>query len=429
MRHAVLEWIEGLRGPRITALEIRVICAMCLFMVPIALATVLLFEYDLRQTADAPGLGADFPQFYMAGWFLNHHAPSELYDLQRQMRVPDEIRPAIPGVMFPYLYPPFLAVAFRPLALLPYSAAFVCWTLVSLGLYIAGLLTLLHRLPLRGRVDMEMALLLALAFEPFIAETLAGGQVSAIAFVALALAISLDQQSRPFRCGVALSVCLYKPTLLLLVVPMLFLSRRWKTVAGFATGAAILFAGTVFAVGFLAIEDYVRAMFEVGQFYMRNEGVLRTWKYIDVRSATILLTGWPAMGIAVLLAAALAATPFLLRAWSRGRDAHEPYPTWTWALTLSCTLLVNGYVPIYDGILLVLVLVLIAVPAGVDSSNGRRGAYRWLVFLAFVAGWISQPIARATGVQVFTILLVLVVLYIVTASRRSQLGTIPRLSV
>jgi hypothetical protein len=402
---------------------------MCLLIVPLALAAVLFFEHDLRQPTDVTGLGADFPQFYMSGWFLNHHAPSELYDLQRQMRVPDEIRPAIPGVMFPYLYPPFLAVAFRPLALLPYSAAFACWTLISFGLYTAGLLTLLHRPPLYGRVDKGIVLLLALAFEPFIAETLAGGQVSAIAFAALALAISLDQRSWRFRSGVALSMCLYKPTLLLFVVPMLLVSRRWKTAAGFATGAAILFAGTAVTVGLAAIADYARAMFEVGQFYMRNEGVLRTWKYIDLRSATILLTGRPAMGMAVLLAATLATTPFLLRAWSGGRVAREPYPARTWALTLSCTLLVNGYVPVYDGILLVLVLVLVAVAPSVDSSDSRRGAYRWLVFLAFVAGWISQPIARVMGVQVFTILIALVVFYVVTASRRSQLGTIPRLSV
>jgi len=48
--------------------------------------------------------------------------------------------------------------------------------------------------------------------------------IAMIGFFALALAFREEVRKRPFVSGLALSICLYKPTLLLLFLPMLLIT-------------------------------------------------------------------------------------------------------------------------------------------------------------------------------------------------------------
>ncbi len=405
-------WIEGLKDPPFTAREIRVICAMFLCIAPIALGLALRFGRDLFPTLDVAGLGGDFPQFYVAGWLMNHHAPSRLYDLQLQSSLIRELCPVPSGVTLPFLYPPVVALIFRPFALLPYSLAFVSWSALSLGLYVVGLLVMMRRFGPVSRAWKETVVLLALAFEPFLVETLAGGQVSSIGFFCLALAIYYEQRARPFASGVCLSLCLYKPTLLVLLLPMLVVSRRWRILVGFSTGAGLLVAATVALVGPSVLMDYVTTMIRFGQLYLGRSGVLRGWKYVDVRSFATMLTGQYAYGLAVFCIAACLTLPLLVRVWLMSEGPETRYPATTWALTTTCTLLVNAYVPFYDCILVVLAFILIAYPPGGRLNEGHPAVLRWLALVTFVTAWGSQPVAGILGVQVFTLMLVLIAVYV-----------------
>src|SRR5437763_12599852 len=99
----------------------------------------------------------------------------------------------------------------------------------------------LNTLPSLPSADRSLILLLALAFEPFIMECWLGGQLSAFGFFCVALALRLDLAGRPFRSGLVLGLCFYKPTLLVLLLPMLVVGRRFRTLAGMAaTGLALL---------------------------------------------------------------------------------------------------------------------------------------------------------------------------------------------
>ena len=178
MGNSLQRWAEGLNGPRFRAQEVRVICAIFLCVVPIALGLVLAFEHDLALTAGFQELGGDCPQFFMSGWLLNLDPPSALYALELQKRLPLEVRTVDRGVMFPFVYPPFFAMIFRPFALLTYPWAYATWSAISLGLCVAGLLVMFRQSGLISQADKKTAFLLALAFEPFLVDTLAGGQVS-----------------------------------------------------------------------------------------------------------------------------------------------------------------------------------------------------------------------------------------------------------
>lgn len=408
----ISSWLAATRdGPAVTAREIRVICAMILFIVPIALGLVLVSEGDFSPSSDTVGLGGDFPQFFMSGWLLNHHPPSGLYDLQLQARLPDEMRPAIPGVMFPYLYPPFLAIGFRPFSVLPYPWAYGAWSAISVGLYVAGLLAMFREFGPFNKSDQLTAVLLALAFEPFLVETLAGGQISSIAFFCLAFSILSEQRNRSFLSGIFLSVCLYKPTLLTLFLPMLVLTGRWRILAGFFVGGSFVMGLTVLSMGPAVLADYVRAAMYVGGRYIGANGVLRGWKYVDLRAFMTLLTGDYLMGLLALAAAAFVAVPALARAWWSRDGLDRRFTAKTWALTIVWTLLLNVYVPFYDSILVVLAFILMAHSLRAPSHGPDRRGLDWLMLSVFVISWFSQAVARVSGIQIFTLVLTVVAVF------------------
>src|SRR6185295_20283569 len=91
-------------------------------------------------------------------------------------------------------------------------------------------------------------------------ECLAGGQTSALAFFCLALAINQERRGHYILSGLALSLCAYKPTLLLLVVPMLFFTRRHSTLLGFVAGCAVLAVVSLLVVGRQGCLGYINTL-------------------------------------------------------------------------------------------------------------------------------------------------------------------------
>jgi ABC-type polysaccharide transport system permease subunit len=105
--------------------------------------------------------------------------------------------------------------------------------------------------------------------------------------------------------------------------------------------------------------------------------------------------------LGVVVVAALAS---LVTAWWRSRRADRPEQLLVWAATLTWTLILHVYVPLYDTV--------IAVPAAVLAVAAVR-AQGWIGWnrvgpaLAFVwlAPWISEFCARTIRVQIYTLAL------------------------
>ena len=72
--------------------------------------------------------GADFVEFYAAGRLVLSGRADRLYDLPLQAEVEHAIAGGDWRGFHGFLTPPFFALPFVPLALLPYPVAFACWT-------------------------------------------------------------------------------------------------------------------------------------------------------------------------------------------------------------------------------------------------------------------------------------------------------------
>lgn len=344
----------------------------CLILIVVnSLMIALSFARAGSGNLSGAPFGGDFIEFYNAGRILNHFGSQRLYDFQLQQ---DLVQELVPGFSVPYVTPPYVAILFSPLALLPFSFAFLIWIFISVALY-AGAVSLIARLELLPR---GMTLLICLAFPPFLMLTIAGGQISAIGCFIFALWIYLMKRERKFLAGLVLGLILYKPTLAVFVVPALLFGKQFRMLCGFGAVSAVLVALTIWMLGPTGSIQYVTILREfsslVGQGYTPASmhvdlaSMVRQIIHVDVRYAVML------MGL-----------PFVYLTRNNPERAILP------------TLLFNSYAPTYDLILLVPLLVLT-----------YKSVNRNLQVVLFVASFLTVPLCQFTGIQIITpVLLVL----------------------
>jgi hypothetical protein len=354
-------------------------------------------------------LGADFAGFYYSGKILNGPTPEKLYDATTQDESYYEIFPTVRGKEnLPYVHPPFVAAMFLPLSSLPYPAAYAVWLVLSAGLYGAGLAVTCRILPAMPTADRQLAILLALTFEPFLMECWLGGQLSSLAFLCLALAFFWEQEGKPLRSGLALGLILYKPTLVILLLPMLAVTRRWWTLLGVSLTGLFLILISLIAVGRNNCLSYIDALQGFTGTTTGTGMVRKDWKFIDLNFFFRNLFGEPTtLGRVLLLTIAAVTLGFLFISWWRMDRGGESRRWLVWAGTVTSTMVVNVYMGIYDLILI--------VPAALwtaevfyrhpDRTASYFPTFKLLVFLVIVLSWITQPLARVTGVQIITLVL------------------------
>ncbi len=385
--------------------------AVAVLGVSLVLLAVSVITTVRGRTVFGPSLGADYAAFYTAGTILNEYPSDRLYDLQLQDRLYHGLFPQVSaGEILPYANPPFLAELFRPLARLTYGQSFLIWLMISLGFYVAGVLLLLNTLENIRDADRGLILLLALSFEPFVMECWLGGQLSSIGLFLVAAAVRFDLRGRYLASGLVLGCCLYKPTLLPLLLPMLVISRRWNTVAGFILTATALAAMSLWLVGFQTCSDYIHLMFGYAGAATGSASIFRLWKFVDLNTFFKLLPGVSAsLARWLVVTLGLVALPMLARFWwtmDRSADRHRL----TWAATIACTLVLNIYVGIYDSVLVVLA-VMLTLDALYRARTDIPAAFRWVLLVLYATPWFSQPLARNVGLQVYSIVLCVAAFY------------------
>jgi hypothetical protein len=380
--------------------SIAVLVLAVFFMV----LTVSFVTAKRGKTIFGPFLGADFGAYYVAGQIFNNYGPASIYDGSLHRRLYKENFPDAPADQaLMYVNAPFFLIPFIFLSKLPYAWAYLIWLLISLSLYIAGFSILWRALPSLPQQMWLTALLVALSFWPFMVECLAGGQTSAVGFFCLALAIACENRSR-FWSGVVLALCAYKPTLLILVVPMLLITGRWLTIVGLAAGNLVLGLISLALVGVTGCVNFLNRLLFFSSAATSTQGGLRAWKYVDINAFMRLLVPhqtsvrWAITAVLVLLV-----IPFLVSRWWGLRKESQ----WRllWALTITWTPVLNIYMGIYDSTILVLAGLLLTAEfySSTDSADPLPFAYRCFLLLLYLSPMFTQNFALLAGVQIYTL--------------------------
>lgn len=385
---------------RLTTRELILVCAAVLTVFAIGVGANL-----SRSDADAWTVGGDFVEFYTAGRILNEHREERLYDLDLQEQIYRELVPGETSLRLPFLYAPFVAALFRPLARLPFRDALLVFLVITPLLFLGALALLTRQFGPRARDERLLVLLAGLSFFPFLGYNWLGAQISVIGFGAMALAVCEEDRGRPFLSGLALSACLYKPSLLVLMLPMLIVSGRLRQLAGFVAGTGLLAFASLWVAGSRSTLAFLEKLTGVVAQSTTSAGLYNIYRYVDLNAFFRLLPYGRSVGGYVLLcvtAAAVAAA--LVSLWLRSRTAERAERLLAWAATLTWTLVLNVYTPLYDSILVVAAAILaVAATRSRDWAGWNRLAPALLC--VYLAPWVAEVSARTFRVQVYTLVL------------------------
>jgi len=375
--------------------------------VAVAILWVLAQNQTVALRSGRPLL-REFMAFYTVGYVLNR-SPEMLYNPDSFDRTYHALFPAVPAdVKQLYGHAPFEAVVFRPFALLPFEWALVGWQVFSLVLFGLGV-TLVWRssesLPLR---QLPLILLLMLSFQPVAVASIARGQVSALTFFWMGIAIWCQRRGHDYWAGAALSMCLSKPTLLVLLIPMLVVGWRLRTLIGFIGGAGTLGAVSLLVVGWRGCADYVAMLVHFGGLATATRNSFLLSDYVDLNSFLRMASGGRGhMAIAVLALVAAAVVPWLAKLWRDMRRDGDVESSLAWASTLTWTTVLNLYVTAYDTPIILLGILLVADALYCATRQVVPWVLRILFMLLYVVPWIPPvPIGDSKILQLYTVVLV-----------------------
>ncbi len=346
---------------------------------------------------------SDFVYFYGIGYLVNEYPAVNLYDYPLQEKIFNRIYPAHEAFYGPSPYPPYVALIFRPFARVSFESAYLLWMGISLALYIAGIAATVKEVFPRERLKISLIFCFALAFYPFVFGTLLNGQLASVAVFSVGLAIFQERRSNPFCSGLALSILAYKPTLLLLLLPMLFLTRRFKTLFGFVFGTLILM---LVATAFTGIQIWPAYAHMLGHFghSTGHQSALQLSKYIDFVSLSYAVPGGRSRAGVVFLICltSVIATGLAMLLWKSAKGVRSAQYL-AWAATLTWTLIVNLYVPIYDSVLVTIAVVLTLGALRDLEWNVATGWITFLSLLIFAVSWKTEALAEGHGIQLLSI--------------------------
>ena len=402
MERSIPEKIQRVIGPLPGQREARAFSTFALIGGLVACGLSLYYGFRGETFMGRP-MGSDFVQFYAAGKLLNQHQPALIYDIPAFNKLQHQIVPEMsPTQMLVFGYPPVVSALFRPFALLPYRWAYCVWLVFSLTVYAAGL-WLLFRSLLRESYR-RTAFLLALSAPMFTLETWIGGQLSVIGFFAVVLFLCCFEKRWPRVAGLALGLATYKPSLVAIPAAVMLLGGCWRMLAGLSVGSALMILGSFTTAGVNGFWLWILRLRVFSAYATSNEPILRRTKYVDLNSFFTVLLG--ASSVERTIATIATSLAFVILAWSwwRSRNQGHEVQRYLWAATLTWTMLINIYVPVYDTIVLVPVAALAACSLAGADQRQQAGLQVWLIILWLVP-WLTQSWADYLRLQILTLVL------------------------
>ena len=232
----------------------------------LALGIAVLLSYYavilLQQRQSLFAGASDFSSFYAAGRLVDSGAASLVYDRAAQRQMQSQLFPTLASRQgpLPFIHAPFELLIFAPLALLSYSHAVIAWYTCNLVLLISVPLVLRKQLPV-VRSNVFYALLALIFFLPANIALLQG-QDSILLLLLFALAFVQLSSGRDARAGCVLALATFKPQLVLPILLLMAIARKWKLLIAFFETGLVLLGISIALVGWRAVVTFPRFLMQ-----------------------------------------------------------------------------------------------------------------------------------------------------------------------
>ena len=323
--------------------------------------------------------GYDFMAFWSAARLALAGHAAAAFDEPTIAAVQHAAVPALPGIIFPWHYPPTFLVAIAPLGLLPYPAALALFVLAT----VAPWAVLVHRvLP-----DRRAWIVAAAAPAGLI--TLLDGQ-NAFLTASLAGFALLSLKRRPLVAGVLIGLLAVKPQLGVLFPLALFAEARWRPMAAAAATVAAL---ALVSLALFGVPDWAAFFRDLPVAEAIGDAGAVPWGTMPSAEIFVRSLGGPlGLAHAVQMAVALLAALCVWRAWRRPDAPFEAKA----ATLLTAALLLPPYVFYYD---LLWAALAVGLLVRLALRDGFRRGEREIFLFIYIAPALMPPVELATSLQ------------------------------
>lgn len=333
---------------------------------------------------------ADFVHFYTLGSIAASRDVPLLYDLAGQHARQLALVPASDGETFLPVYGPQTALLFAPLSRLPFVAAALSWTVMTIAVY-AWAVWLAWRPVKRSLPDRNFLVAAACGFPPFW-QLIAHGQTTAIILLAFAGGWWLLETERRFLAGIVLSLIAIKPQFGLVLGPVALLCLEWNLIGGLCLGLALQALAVVAVFGSSAIPAYVTMLRSLPALSAYLEP--RPAQMHSLRAVTRLLPS--ELDSAVWTILAIGIIGFTVSVWRRQLPLRVRF-----GILLLASILVNPHLTIYD--VTVLALPILWVGGWLLDRDTDSSWFWQRIYWIFVA--LLLPTAAFARIQLSALLL------------------------
>lgn len=356
MREAILEQETLPQIPLPTGAGTKAICLLLGVLALVSVAGLIAGQCS-SGILEKSGLvrGWDFQQFYLAA-----RIPIDsLYDVEAFQNLQKSLFPVDEqNILFLPLYPPVTALAFRPLAWMPYLWALGFWAAISLACYVIAARMLLLQTESGWRPVAFWALA---GFFPLLV-SLRAGQLAPLLLLIVTTGLLK-------RNGWVLSLLSIKPQFAAGLLLFLLLRREWKLFARMVAGIGLQYLAVLAIAGPEPVVAYVRyaaVYLDHARMFTFPDG------WVHSLSGTV---GWP-VHTGVLLVLSILIARVRPSCWRKES-----------AMAVAFMLLLTPHLLLYD-------LVLLAVPAILLLPE-----WRFPAAILVSSATIAMPLHAATGLS------------------------------
>lgn len=329
---------EGAKLARIVA-----ILLWGLWLADIAIGAVL--HHPSKTDMAGLVIGADYVEFHAAGQAVLEGKSDRLYARAEQHERQERIARTKRSDDVPFMYPPFVAAAFVPLALLPFLVAFAIYSIGNLALL---------RACLRMLGEPSSTMLVVMSWFPVFAVT-SYGHFTFLTMALVAATWVLRKRGQHFFAGIVFGLSAYKPNLMLGVAFLFLLDikRSWKSLVG-----AGISAGVLGAICFVLMPDasraYVYALQHDLPALQAGAGSLFVKEHTLHVFWTCLLPGQASIVKVLTLLCQIAALAGFVLLWRK-----KPKPEVAFAAAIVLSFWLTPYTILYDISLLAIAAILL----------------------------------------------------------------------
>jgi alpha-1,2-mannosyltransferase len=324
-------------------------------------------------------VGTDYITIFASGIAIRQAESTNLYNFDYQAQLEQSIAGPELTTFNAFITPPFLAWLFVPFSVLPYVWSFTAWSLLSILFLWVSIKLLTTEQPMK-------AFLFSLTWFPIFA-TISFGENSLLSLFILCLTFWLWRKEKYLLAGLASSLVLYKPQLILGVGLLWLLEyrRSWKSLLGLALGGV-----TLVGLCFWLLPDASRAYIELARNTipgMIYQDQFPLWHLHSLRGFWLLLfpgQKWLVEGLSLILSAVGIVAYILF--WRVNRKESELL----FAGAICLTVWITPHAMIYDWSILIIPAILLW-----EARPGLRDLWKPLYALIWIATFLSGILTYA----------------------------------